>query len=348
MANQRLDFIDFAKGFAILSIVVFHYAQPYVSGIWEKAIMVGGTGVHLFFLLSAFGLGLSGTKLSPTEFYKKRFTKILIPYYLVVLAIFVINQLYVIYQDDGVYALLGHFFLFKMFDDSIVGSFGYHFWFVSTIVQFYLAFPLILALRSKMSDRAFLVGSLAISLIYWVSISAAGLSEFRIFNSFFLQYLWELSLGLVLAKHFKENGYRFWEQSMPVLALVAFGGLGLMGMMVLKGGAVGQMFNDIPASIGYLGLASLVFLFVSRLPPVLGMFKFIGKVSYEFYLIHMIVFYVMDGLVIKKLFPESSIFTAMLIILPVSLILSKYLSAGFAELLSGRENKKLVAKPEPS
>ncbi|MBN1804781.1 MAG: acyltransferase family protein [Sedimentisphaerales bacterium] len=126
MTKQRLGYIDFAKGFAILSIVVFHYCQPYVSGIFSKAIMIGGTGVHLFFVLSGFGLGLS-SKVGAFSFYKKRFVKILIPYYVIILIIYVINIIHPVYKDDGLYALCGHLFFYKMFDKNIIGSFGYLF-----------------------------------------------------------------------------------------------------------------------------------------------------------------------------------------------------------------------------
>lgn len=88
MNQRRIEYIDFAKGFAILSIVIFHYCQPYLSGAWAKAIMIGGTGVHLFFVLSGFGLGLSSQMSSILGFYKKRFSKILIPYYFAILNYF--------------------------------------------------------------------------------------------------------------------------------------------------------------------------------------------------------------------------------------------------------------------
>lgn len=77
MNRQRLEYVDFAKGLAILSIVVYHFCLPYVSGMWSRAIMIGGAGVHLFFVLSGFVLGLSAT-VKATAFYKRRITRILV------------------------------------------------------------------------------------------------------------------------------------------------------------------------------------------------------------------------------------------------------------------------------
>lgn len=94
MKKQRIEYIDFAKGFAILSIVLFHFCYPYVSGMWSKVVMIGGTGIQMFFFLSGFGLGLSSQKTGIYYFYKKRFIKILLPYYLIIVLIYFVNSIY--------------------------------------------------------------------------------------------------------------------------------------------------------------------------------------------------------------------------------------------------------------
>ena len=63
-ASGRIEFLDFAKGCAMLSIVLFHYFRGYFPGLGDKAVMVGGAGVHLFLLLSGFGLALSTQRLA--------------------------------------------------------------------------------------------------------------------------------------------------------------------------------------------------------------------------------------------------------------------------------------------
>ena len=44
--------------------------------------------------------------------------------------------------------LLGNLFLFKMFVPELESSMGGQMWFISTIIQFYLAWPLIIKLTS--------------------------------------------------------------------------------------------------------------------------------------------------------------------------------------------------------
>jgi peptidoglycan/LPS O-acetylase OafA/YrhL len=104
--GNRIGYIDFAKGFAILAIVCFHYLQPFAKGFMAHAIMFGGSGVHLFFILSGFGLALSSQN-TTLDFYTRRGRKILIPYFISVSLIAAVNVFVPIY-DDRVYAFGGH------------------------------------------------------------------------------------------------------------------------------------------------------------------------------------------------------------------------------------------------
>lgn len=325
MIAKRVEFIDFAKGFAILSIVIFHYLQPYASGLWAKAIMVGGAGVHLFFILSGFGLGLSSTNnINFFSFLKKRFTKLLTPYFLAILLIILTNYVVPIYVENTLYAIGGHFLLYKMFDENIIGSYGYHFWFVSTIIQLYIFYPLIINIKNKLSSKYFLIGSLAVSIIYWITISLLELSEKRIFNSFFLQYLWEFSLGIVIAEKYIDGKDRFFTKNIYILALTSILGLLLMSIMALKGGSVGKMFNDLPASIGYSCLAATCYLILSNLEKVRTFVSNIGKVSYELYLLHMLIFILLNKVLLNFTAKKPDIFTAIFLILPISLVSVKF------------------------
>ena len=67
--------IDYLKGFSILTIVVMHLIQAYMtklSSIISILATVGGTGVHVFIFCSGFGLYLSHAKRPKTyvEFLK--------------------------------------------------------------------------------------------------------------------------------------------------------------------------------------------------------------------------------------------------------------------------------------
>lgn len=327
MQRRNIEFLDFAKGFAILSIVIFHYLQPYTAGIWSKAIMVGGTGVHLFFILSGFGLGLSSTKLNPTAFYRKRFIKILLPYYAAVSFICIINGVYHFYGENSLYAIGGHFLLYKMFDENIIGSYGYFFWFISTIVQFYVVFPLIIRIKNSISLSQFILFSFSVSFLYWIVISLLGLAHLRVYNSFFFQYLWEFNLGIVFAEQYLKNGKCFWNKSVFVLAPIAIAGLTIMALMVTKGGRLGQTFNDIPAAVGYACLTATIYLLLSKLNSIRSLITYTGKISYELYLLHMISFLLLNNFIFHLTGINENMFAAIFFILPISVLVAKYFAA---------------------
>ncbi len=54
-------------------------------------------------------------------------------------------------------------FLYKMFDNDLIGTYGYQLWFISTIIQFYLLFPLIRPVKGTDSGESFLLAGLLIS-----------------------------------------------------------------------------------------------------------------------------------------------------------------------------------------
>ena len=124
-----------------------HLVQSYpLPGLLQKATSFGGAGVHVFILCSGFGLYLSSLykPLAYGQFLKRRFSKVYIPYLIVV----IISALYfgLVCGQDVLNSLLGSVFLFKRFVPSLECAFGGQMWFVSTIIQFYLFWPLIVKL----------------------------------------------------------------------------------------------------------------------------------------------------------------------------------------------------------
>ena len=95
---------------------------------------------------SGFGFYLSSLykPLTYGRFLNRRFSKVYIPYLIVV----IISALYfgVVCGQDVLNPLFGSVFLYKMFVPSLEGAFGVQMWFVSTIIQFYLFWPLIVRL----------------------------------------------------------------------------------------------------------------------------------------------------------------------------------------------------------
>ncbi len=285
---QRFEIITFLRGYSIFTIVVFHLLQALnLAQPWSSLIQFGGTGVHLFFLLSGFGLFYSylNRKPKPLAFYRHKFNGIYLPYIIVVFISALIAIFWPVFEGSW-YALGGHIFLYKMFDEQIIGSYGYQLWFMSTLFQFYLVFYILTALEKYLSKAWFLAISVLISLIWAAIVWWLGKDELRIWNSFFLQYIWEFVLGMVLAGWLKEGKLKHNLRAIHFLILgVVF--CGLYGFMGLKGGAAGQLFNDYFALLGYSSIA--IFLY-KVLPTFLvkGM-VWVGGFSFALYLWHMLI-----------------------------------------------------------
>ena len=286
--DQSLNVITFLKGYAIFTIVVFHLLQnTNIPSVMEKALAFGGTGVHVFFVLSGFGLYLSHCcrPLSVGEFVKKRFSKIYLPYLWVVLASALLSGFIPVFEHNW-YALFGHVFLYKMFDDQIVGSYGYHLWFISTIAQFYLAFPALVWLKQRLSDQVFLLVTFALSALWIGIVLALGKGEVRVWYSFFLQYVWEFGIGMLLAQEYLKRGAGK-APRLLVLSGCAVVGLSMYSLMTLYWSTVGKMINDLPALVGYTAVGLLIYRI--RWVGVQRFFLFTGTISYALYLVHIVI-----------------------------------------------------------
>ena len=284
--NKRIAVVDYLKGFSIFTIALMHLIKM-MSNVPAKIIKlsaIGGTGVHVFFLCSGFGLYLSylNKKTTYMGFIKKRFTKIYIPYIIIVVISFFVPWMYI--GNDRFLALLSHVFLYKMFIPQYEQSFGEHFWFVSTIIQFYIVFIPMCFFKSKLKkNRIFVFLFLIISIGWWTLCYFACVTDVRVWSSFFLQYIWEFSIGMVLADILnKGKALRYNVISLVALSIV---GIGVQALMAMKSEAL-KAFNDIPALIGYTSLALLLMC----VPIIKRCGEWLSKISYEYYLIHILFF----------------------------------------------------------
>ena len=289
LSKKRIEFIDFAKGFSILGIVIFHYLQGSVTGYLDKAISYAGFGVHLFIILSGFGLTISSYNISAHSFYRTRFVKILLPYYILIVIVFICNQFIPIYPNDSWYAFFGHIFLYKMFDEKIMTSLGYVLWFISMILQLYIAYPFLAKIHNNLKNYGFGFLVLSISCLWLLLIVLLQVDHLRIFNSCALSFLWEFGLGMILGNLYRENNILFWEvrQINWLLVSTLLGGF-IVGILTLKGGSLGLAFNNFPAAISFTSLTIFLYHLVCHKPfkVIKQSILFISKISYELYLIH--------------------------------------------------------------
>lgn len=327
IASQRDRFIQFARGFSILTIILFHYFRlaplPYFIG---KAVLLGGTGVHVFLFLSGYGLALSRYK-DWSAFFRRRFVNVLVPYYAAILLIFVLNVWLHIYPD-GVRELLSHLLLYKMFIEPYTRSFGGHFWFISTIIQFYLLFPLLIRLVERLGAIRSLLFAVVLSLGYSVLIIYLGKAGVRVWNSFFLQFFWEFTLGIVVARN--QWLPRLLKRPWSVYLTLAILGIGTTAGLALKGGQTGQIFNDYFAFVGYVCVCVILYRMGNVLTGINRFVLWVESFSYSLYLMHMVPL----SIYLKFLGPQSLTTAPITVIFASALALALLFDYGIKHLLN--------------
>lgn len=286
---RHLAIIDFLRGYSIFTIVLMHLLLGNVNGIFAKGILFGGAGVHVFILCSGFGLYLSYLKkpLGYIDFLKRRLGKVWVPYAIVVL-------LWGVWYASTkgffpVREVMSHLLLYKMFSAELDVSLCYPYWFISTIVQFYLFWPLIVRLFRLNGGGIFM---LLLSLVWSTIVGLLGLQDQRPCGSFFMQYLWEFGLGMWAAEKcmkgkknhslFDISSYKWWW-----LIAGAIGGMGTSAFMAWSDGLM-KLYNDIPSLFGYLSLALIIYKI--NIGFINKFYEWSNRFSYELYLLHMLVF----------------------------------------------------------
>lgn len=220
--NGRLEVVDFIKGWAIIGITLFHcyeaiYGNPGTDlfsflrggllssylffpdslGSIIKGLLqltgLGYQGVSIFVVMSGLLQMLSNRDKIGTDFLIRRLLRIYPLYWLVFLGILGLNL--ILKGSPGAGAeLVGIFFGF-----APTLPFNPSFWFISLIVQFYLVFPFLRKILLQIGETKFLFAALTFTIFSLFLRSANWLLRF-----FIGSWLFEFSLGMVLANHITE------------------------------------------------------------------------------------------------------------------------------------------------
>lgn len=288
-APSKEVFISYVRGFSMLSIVVHHYMKKVaMHKLLYTAFFFGGSGIHAFIFISGYGLGLSRVT-NWTDFYRKRFRKVLLPYYIGVTMIFLVNLLFPIYGDDwGAY--VSHLLLYKMFIERYNVSFGGHFWFISTIVQLYVLFPLISWFVARNKPLSTILIAVLFSLGYSLFLLTVIEPHERIWTCSALQFSWEFVLGMVVAR--ERWLPALLRQSWFVYGFTVIIGIAGTVLLVNYAGATGRQFNDYFAFVGYLSGCILLYKLSNRQFLLTWLNRFvlwIEPFSYSLFITHILV-----------------------------------------------------------
>jgi len=282
---------------------------------------LGYQAVHLFFILSGFGLTLSALLVEKKTdrirwfgFIKKRFIR-LYPSYWLILAIYLLLNFFQYYSFLG---LLKTYVKGAIFLDVIPAT-----WYIPILLQLYLLFPFLFYFLKKLSIKNFLLLSLLVKTVSSAIIITTSLLAFDKILGFgygglapggiALTRLFEFCFGMAIAKHWftherSVDAFTVFQKPKAIILGIFLECLGIF--LSLKYTAIRFIDHDIPVGLfisdAFIGIG--IFIISLNLVFIVdGLLKSKSKAwldlvsngTYEAYLVHSIVLSYFLTLLIK-------------------------------------------------
>ena len=282
---------------------------------------LGYQAVHLFFILSGFGLTLSALLVEKKTdrirwfgFIKKRFIR-LYPSYWLILAIYLLLNFF---QYSSFLGLLKTYVKGAIFLDVIPAT-----WYIPILLQLYLLFPFLFYFLKKLSIKNFLLLSLLVKIVSSAIIITTSLLAFDKILGFgygglapggiALTRLFEFCFGMAIAKHWftherSVDAFTVFQKPKAIILGIFLECLGIF--LSLKYTAIRFIDHDIPVGLfisdAFIGIGifiislNLVFLVDGLLKSKSkAWLDLISNGTYEAYLVHSIVLSYFLTLLIK-------------------------------------------------
>ena len=278
--NNKLDSVDILKGIAIIMIIFVHSTQKFsdTNIILKNISRFGQLGCQLFFLISGFTLCLSYSNKKDKniwKFYKSRFINVAPGYYFIMILYFLLNTILIdILKVETAFETRREFSailinvlflngLFRPYNNNVVPG-G---WYIGTSMVFYLIFPLIYQISSKLENKnkkllyAFPYIMTVISMVIQIFIGKfMGITNYPMNNSFEYFYIVNqlpvMLLGVVLFFKYKNNELKKYDNKVIILKIIIW----LVITCILFYGEIPVAFSIIPISSAKMFFWIFVFL----------------------------------------------------------------------------------------
>lgn len=346
-ARARLEFLDALRGLAAVYVLVYHMLllpQPnLVAPLWaQKFAMAGGTGVTLFFIVSAFSLyytmplrALDGRPV--LSFYLHRFFRIAPLFYFWIIASMVRDYWEFGATHDLIGVLSQITFTFNLIPGRQEG-FVWAGWTIGVEMVFYAVFPLVYRYVRRTGNAVALVFAMLLlwSVVQLVLDYSTMPAEWK--NSILkwssLRHFPIFAVGVIVYHVFvhmpaeRVDGGDFRSLGNALL----FGGI--FGYLALLQGWLPDVFGDMYYWQGpvfgaiFIGLALAPWsLVVNRVTA------FLGKVSYSVYLNHTTAIYFLQP-VYRRIYDAvpsltmaflAALLLTLLVVLPVSALTFRFI-----------------------
>lgn len=342
-ASKRLSWLEGLRIFAAVMILLYHaqllitdYAfTPQPTGLWSNLTVLWAAGdrlgdpltallslpawfgfqfVDVFVLVSGFSLVLSlkGKPLETGKFLKRRFLRILWPFwtiawlsYPVLWAIGTVTNSYI--PDVWHFFAAATFPLLFDYDGQLLLPINGPWWFVSLILSFAFIFPFLWRSLHRWGMRNLVVVSLLITLIYrtLAVYQFGGHPTYVVINTPanwfpFLAFISKLStfvIGIVAGKlYIQGGGPLFWKPQKALLVGVPLYAIGFVCQFYWTG----WIFADLLLPLGLTLCCMVAFQRLSQFGTLAALLLKLGTYSYSFFLIHNFVVDRTINLVIHK------------------------------------------------
>jgi peptidoglycan/LPS O-acetylase OafA/YrhL len=368
---SRLDVIRALAMFAVFSHHLWKTVIVAPQGRLQNTLNVlfdtASDGVIVFNIISGFLLAMPylcpGGRPFPGyhSFLKKRFLRIIPPYYIALLLFTLAN---IVHFDFPLTSAFNVFLQHLSFTNSLNYSNMFlnlsHFWYLGLLAQFYLLFPCILALFLRIGAAGAALSIIVLSWGGWMVLAwcfpttdptypsmAENLMHFNLPGR-----LPEFAIGMWLAS--------FWNGSAPLVSRTArerafflFTAAMLIYFIAFAGTGFPSDMSLPLVHIFHVALCEVLLLILLVWPLIAKMGEFAllkaaAQRSYTIYIVHLPLFSYLGVMPSKVTHTLGNFFTLMALLLPLSYLMAKILdwfSAKVAEKLSGRrQSQKSCAK----
>lgn len=364
--DKKLDYIDIARGMAILMVMLVHTSQPVngVSQLVGDVARYGQMGVQLFFVASAYTLCFSRVKRAEEKrplisFWIRRFFRIAPLYYVAMIAYFLaesnmhilalIKMPYSQYNFETIVAnvLFLHGFVQSANNNVVPGG-----WSIGTEMAFYLLFPFLFSL----CDRAYkqygvvaLYGLVGMSILLNISVQLM-LHQFLAIdlndNSFiYYNLINQLPVFLLGITIFFHHHYTISIQLSIPVQIATFTVVTITGIILLplKQYWLVAAFIPVIAGISFVFLVNIL----RELKYPNTFLTEVGQVSYSMYIFHfMFAWYLVPGIGLalrKGILPELLLIGSIVLVTQLTFAVAK-ISQKYIESPGIRAGKVLATK----
>jgi peptidoglycan/LPS O-acetylase OafA/YrhL len=294
----NLNWMDLLRAVSVCAVIVHHWfmcMEHSTSRTTEFIGTVMGTFVNMFFLLSGCGLVLSHLQHVTTnwrEWYRKRLSKIVLPYLFIILLLFLV---FLVQTKWHAVSLPGRLniktllvyllFLQNFFPD--MNFFNSALWFMPVLIGLYALFPLLMYVLQRTSLRLFIASTLAATIGFIFLFDVFGYPV-RHSSALSLFYISEFSLGMAVgyALQMQKGLKRFLTRwtAIPIGMSLYF-----ISWLMITLWSGGNKYNDYLTTLGLFSLYMGTYSLLSRrfLKMIDRIIRAISKESFYMYILHM-------------------------------------------------------------